>query len=108
MPALRATIRMRTGEDESVDAATPQAIGELVDLLADKDAHDATIEILGEGTGSERRVLDAAVHDGFAYLRYRGPVSGAPSIDEPVVSIGNPASRATTRPSAGASVVGYA
>lgn len=93
MTGLYADIHSQSGSDRRFDAATPQAIGELVDLLADPDSDDARIEHTGRsgagGAGGSDHVLYVAVRDGLAYLRYEGPVSGAPNVLDPVVPVGS-------------------
>lgn len=90
MTGLRATIRLRPGTDREFDASTPEAIGELVDALAEPESDDARIEHTGRPSADH--VLYACVRKGFVYLRYLGPISGAEDVDEAVVPIGEPKS----------------
>lgn len=97
---LRATIREESGDDRSYEAATPQDIGELVEALAESGVDDADIEHADRAErpeGGPDHVLHAAVRsNGYGYLRYRGPISGAEQVQEPVVPVGHPKSSETT------------
>jgi hypothetical protein len=89
MTGLRASIRVEPGNDREFEASTPEAIGELVDVLTEPESDDARIEHDGR---ARDHALYAAVRGAFGYFRYLGPLSGAAEVDEAVVSIGLPKS----------------
>ncbi len=96
---LQATIRVQSGTDRQFEASTPQDIGELVELLAEAESDDARIEHArsprerDDGEEVADHVLYATVRsNGFAYMRYIGPISGAGDVRDAVVPLGHPKS----------------
>ncbi len=102
MTGLHASIRIHPGTDRQFEASTPQAVGELVDILTQPESDDAYIEHasrpreMDDGEEFADHVLYAAVRDQVAYLRYLGPVSGAATVEDAVVPIGDPDSPETS------------
>lgn len=99
---LRAMIRAESGNEREYEASTPQDIGELVEALAESGVDEAGVEHPDRpenSDGTADHLLHVAVRaNGYGYLRYSGPISGAEHVQDPVVPIGHPKSPETTGP----------